>query len=64
VKETTAKARFERSVIPSRVENGAVGEAATWTEGHWLSEREASESNPVVLPYGNATGSFDSWSLP
>jgi len=35
-------------VIPSEVENGAAGEAATWTEGRRLSERQVGESNPLA----------------
>jgi hypothetical protein len=36
-------------VIPSEVENEAAWEAATWTEGQRLSEREVSESNLSLL---------------
>ncbi len=35
------------SVIPSGVENGAAGEAATWTGRRRLNEREVSESKSL-----------------
>jgi len=50
---------FDKHVIPSEVKNGAAGEAATWTGRPEAERTGVSESNPVALPYGTATGSFD-----
>ena len=45
-----------KTVISSEVENGAAGEAATWTGRRRLSEREVSESNPVALSGNSFSG--------
>jgi hypothetical protein len=47
-----AKSRMER-----------LGKPRHGREGPRLSEREVSESNPVVMPIGNAAGLLDSASL-
>ena len=46
-------------VIPSEVENGAAGEAATWT-GRPEAERAGSKRiKPRGETFGNSAGSFD-----